>query len=457
MRFNALIALLIFLYSCNQKDEITLYGKILNPEITEIILEGTEFIESISLDADGLFSLTTKIPYNGIYILNINEGNNYVIYLENGFDLKINANTQDIENAIEFSGKGAKENNLRMELHHLKESVFGGSLEDWNTLSQLYSLPEEQFIDIHEKFKQATLEKITESNIKNKLFLELATKDTEHHLSKMYFYYPNYHRYFTTDDNMLLSDRFPTLDASYNLDDGASYQYSLAYRDLITAAFQEKIYEKDSETTPLERGFEYISTLKTPYIINSLLEDLSYEFKAERTLQQNYEKFLQYSSSDKFRENITNKYEKLKNLIEGMPSPTFDYENFAGGTSSLQDFKGKYVYIDVWATWCGPCIKEIPALQSIEKQYHGKNIDFISISIDQPAAKEKWKNMITDKNMSGVQLFADNAWESEFVVKYNIEGIPRFILIDTEGNIIQSDALRPSDPALVSLLDGMVL
>ena len=73
---------------------------------------------------------------------------------------------------------------------------------------------------------------------------------------------------------------------------------------------------------------------------------------------------------------------KFADLI-GKPSPAFeDYENYKGGTTSLADLKGKYVYVDVWATWCGPCIAEIPSLKKLEKQYHGKNIQFVSLSVD---------------------------------------------------------------------------
>ena len=67
-----------------------------------------------------------------------------------------------------------------------------------------------------------------------------------------------------------------------------------------------------------------------------------------------------------------------KEFPSGMPSPIFEnYENHKGGTTSLSDFKGKYVYVDVWATWCGPCKREIPSLKKVEAQYHGKNIAFV--------------------------------------------------------------------------------
>jgi len=153
---------------------------------------------------------------------------------------------------------------------------------------------------------------------------------------------------------------------------------------------------------------------------------------------------------------IESNYEKMhENMVrfaKGNPSPAFvNYENSKGGTTSLNDLKGKYVFIDVWATWCAPCKAEIPYLKTLEKKFHGKNIEFVSISVDKPEAHENWSQMVKNEALSGVQLFADNNFESEFVVEYGINSIPRFILIDPEGNIVDADADRPSNPKLKAL------
>ena len=153
---------------------------------------------------------------------------------------------------------------------------------------------------------------------------------------------------------------------------------------------------------------------------------------------------------------LTSNYERLakKTKLIGMPSPKFsNYENYKGGTTSLDDLKGKYVYVDVWATWCGPCKREIPYLKEVEKEFHGKNIEFVSISVDKIGAYEAWKKMIVDEKLGGIQLFAGD--DLEFVTGYNIEGIPRFILIDDKGNIVNPDAPRPSNPALKDLLNSL--
>ncbi len=150
--------------------------------------------------------------------------------------------------------------------------------------------------------------------------------------------------------------------------------------------------------------------------------------------------------------NYESMHETLTRLGKGKASPVFvNYENFKGGKTSLTDLKGKYVYLDIWATWCAPCKAEIPFLQALEKEYAGKNIEFVSISVDKPEAYETWKKMVADEQLGGVQLYADNNFESQFILDYGINAIPRFILIDTEGNIVDADAARPSDPKLKEL------
>lgn len=137
--------------------------------------------------------------------------------------------------------------------------------------------------------------------------------------------------------------------------------------------------------------------------------------------------------------------------LNGTNSPTFNYENHKGGTSKLEDFKGKYVYIDVWATWCGPCRAEIPHLKNLEQEMHDKNIEFVSISIDQQKDHDKWKKFVIEKQLGGVQLMADKE-DSDFIKSYKINSIPRFILLGPDGKIINADAPRPSSKDIKELL-----
>ena len=146
----------------------------------------------------------------------------------------------------------------------------------------------------------------------------------------------------------------------------------------------------------------------------------------------------------------------LNNALNNSMSSPFDYLNFKGGNTKLSDFKGKYVYIDVWATWCGPCIAEIPFLKKVEEKYEGKNIAFVSISVDVQKDFEKWKKFVKDIQLGGIQLFADKNWNSDFIKSFGINSIPRFILIDPSGKVVSADAARPSDSKLSEQLDALL-
>ena len=136
-------------------------------------------------------------------------------------------------------------------------------------------------------------------------------------------------------------------------------------------------------------------------------------------------------------------------------APNFDFENHAGGKTTLESLKGKYVYIDLWATWCGPCRAEIPFLKELEKSLHDKNIAFVSISTDSEKDHEKWRTFVKEKELSGIQLYADRA-NMDFIKAFNVNTIPRFILIDPTGNVVDADAARPSDPKLKEQLAGLL-
>ncbi|MGO4772748.1 TlpA family protein disulfide reductase [Flavobacterium sp. W22_SRS_FK3] len=216
----------------------------------------------------------------------------------------------------------------------------------------------------------------------------------------------------------------------------------LAQYALKTEKFQNEAFTKE------EAEFNtMLEAMKKSDLESIQNEKLDPEFQT--ALKNSMEQFNQYAFQA-YQSNVKT------NKLKGKPSPEFDYENYKGGKTKLSDLRGKYVYIDLWATWCGPCRAEIPFLQKIEEKYHGKNIEFVSISIDKAKDNDKWKKFVADKNLGGIQLFADKDWESEFVMSYGVTGIPRFILIDPNGNIVNPDADRPSSAELQTQLDALL-
>src|SRR5690606_15079694 len=150
------------------------------------------------------------------------------------------------------------------------------------------------------------------------------------------------------------------------------------------------------------------------------------------------------------------KYHKLEGMLEGNPAPVVVLQDTTGTDIPLAMLKGKYLYIDFWATWCGPCIAEMPALDTLQHDYADANIDFVSISVDKEKDKQKWKDFVAERQLKGVQVWVDEENSRVFTEAFNIKQIPRFVLLDPEGHIVNANAPRPSDKRIRQLLDKIL-
>lgn len=143
---------------------------------------------------------------------------------------------------------------------------------------------------------------------------------------------------------------------------------------------------------------------------------------------------------------------KLDDHSQGHAAIDFKFPDATGREVALSDFKGKVVYIDIWATWCGPCKGEIPHMAKLEEEFKDcADMVFLSVSIDKAKDKQKWLDMLKEKQMKGVQLFAGDRAD-DISGPYKVRGIPRFILVGKDGRIISGDAPRPSSTEIRPLL-----
>ena len=131
----------------------------------------------------------------------------------------------------------------------------------------------------------------------------------------------------------------------------------------------------------------------------------------------------------------------------GKPAPDFKLENLEGGQTSLSDFKGKVVYLDIWATWCRPCLEEMKKGKKLKEAFvDNKEVVFLYVSIDKEA--DKWRTYVKNNSIHGVHLISREGSEEKLLERYDVPYIPRFVLIDKEGNIVQYEAKPPSDATI---------
>jgi peroxiredoxin len=121
-------------------------------------------------------------------------------------------------------------------------------------------------------------------------------------------------------------------------------------------------------------------------------------------------------------------------LAEGTKFPDFEEKDLAGNTLSIAKYKGKVVLVDFWATWCGPCVAELPNVLKTYEAHHGQGFEIVGISLDKE--EQKLKDFIKAKNMTWAQYFDGKGWQSKLAGKYGVNSIPATYLLDGEGKII---------------------
>lgn len=436
--------IVVFTIACKKEsfDYTVLSGKIENTKSTELkIFKEGQSKGVIKIANDGTFVDTLNME-GEIYLVLGNVST--IIYALNGADLTINADANNFPNSVVITGQKSGMSNYIV----AKSKI---NLEDRNNAQQLYSLEEAEFMLAAKQKMTDMLSQLEEVNDAPYSLIELEKKSLKASYTYSLINYPNYHMYYTQNKNYKPSEEMQSAMADFTENDGELYAYSNAYKSVIKGNNYQKGLDilNAREVNSLEmgkilhaKGFE-VENIREDLLFDAVKSSLALAHNKEEL----YTEYMEVAKDEKNRAKLTEIYEQASKLDKGNPSPKFvDYENYSGETSSLDDFKGKYVYIDVWATWCRPCKNEIPHLQKMEKKYHGKNIVFVSISVDNENKKESWKKMIAEEQMGGVQLFASN---TKFMKDYAIRGIPRFILIDPEGNIVNKNAPRPSDPKLV--------
>lgn len=295
-------------------------------------------------------------------------------------------------------------------------------------------------------------------------------------------------------DSIVISNRRLKYKKVIKVDEQGNFKDTLKTKNHFYTLFDGKEYA----TLFLKKGYELHLTLDTKmfdetltfsgkgaeesnFLIKSALmqeqffKDDSLYFKPKENLEEklreyhiSFSTFLKGTESEdtlflkeqdknikKFKKYVNKAYENKKyiltNLKKGALAPSFsNYKDVSEKNVSLSDFKGKYVYINFWATWCGFCKTEIPALKKVAEEYENKNIAFLGVSVDPKKFLDKWKKMVAKEKLPGTQVHYNQ--DKNFTKAYRISGIPRFVLIDPNGNIVMAEAPRPSDPKFKEVL-----
>lgn len=460
---------ILFLVSCGEKkvepeEYLVLSGKVENFRKRKIELSNNyDFEKEIRFDRKKKTFVDTLRNFTpGHYTIKVGRRQiklylSSVKNLQENIEILVDAKKRTVDPV--FKGTNASINTYLAEREKKSNLLLGN-------IRKLYSLNEDEFLSKMDEFKSSLVELAEASNLPAE-YLANEKNNTHYQFALAIKNYQNFHRIVYGDDEFVVSDNFPNdIPNKVSFDSSKDYTFSNWYRDLIKRRLDDIANSKKKGNDNFDFDLAYLETVHTEVndslVKNHLIHSAATEsITYTSNLNEYFKKYMNYSTNADNKKEIQGLYNKLKLTAKGQPSPKFNnLEDYKGKKVSLDDLtgKGKYVYIDVWATWCSFCKKEIPLLKRFEQQFHDKNIEFVSLNVDKAANKEKWKQTIVDREMGGVQLFAGKTEKQlQFTQDYLIKGLPRFILIDPDGNIVSANAPRPSDgDKLITLLEDLL-
>jgi len=481
----SLFCLGICMIGCDQKkgipsNRIVVAGTILNFKDTSTIFsyDVYEFLSTIQkpvvkISPDGSFKMTIesarplkgffsfgRVPFMYNFDIKLVNGKDsslsvesadfrmVYLWLEPGDSLTMNLDVEKINETLSFKGIGTVNNDFVNQ----EENEFGSYkhkfLENYYNIT--YRQPDD-YTMVTDQLKQEKIKYLNEyaaihplsSSLINVYFTEYITGAVTSRI-----YYPGGHAGFNNGKEAVLPPGYFSFMDSVKISDQIGDK-GIGYFYFLSAYLHKKYDLAGSGNNGKVDFYEYVKT--------QLPGPIAYEFMAY-ALARDFRKglYVEFGKNCPYpdiAQLVKKKYRHLEGMLEGNPAPDFTLPDVNGKMVTLKELRGKYLYIDFWATWCGPCVKEIPSLKKTEEEYQGRNIRFMSISYDKASDHEKWRTYAIDNKLTGIQLIADDSTRLLLNKTFNIDLIPRFLLLDPQGNIVSANAPRPSSPKLKELFN----
>jgi peroxiredoxin len=467
---TTILLITALLASCKPEPKVTclISGTVKNATDKEIRLTVGTRTDTLKLNADGTFSKEIGVTKPSDAVL---QGTKLyaALFLTPGKDLGITVDGQDFNKDLTFTGTLSAENEFI-----LKKS--DGEQAKYERLNAAYRSPytPADFKRIRDSIRLADLDFLAKyTNPKGTL--DPVFTDRQKTVIEFGYYgdlnnYPMMSGYYNPEKPVIPADWYSFLDGvvldNPSLLDISEAKYFIQSYVNAQAIKASGVPEEKAYNNPEVRKatFKYlIENFKNPEFFNLLaFESLktTIDSQGPAGLDETISEYMAKSTDEANKSALKELVDGWATMAPGQPAPVFNLPDQDGKMVSLTDFAGKYVFIDYWATWCGPCLGEIPAYKQLIADYSGKNIAFISISVDKD--KAAWEKMVKEGapdranpgqtiSMTWMQLHDAVRYNKIWLVKF----IPTFVLIDPQGKIVDSRAKRPSDPELRNQLDAL--
>ncbi len=463
MKKTTLLLAAIIMAACSGPihDQVHLSGKVYNPAEEEAeVFYYTDFITNnmesvvVPIGEDGMFDAVLPLPEAAYVYVSI-APRTVRMYLKPGASVDLTFDAGDMDEIPNISGDFEKENTF----------LFAYNQEVGRTYSQsaMFAKMRESkpsdlkaFVDEVCTEKQSFLEDFLNNNELDQDFVR------QFQTNILYEKYSNLLQYGAYYDMLFPGDDAPELPDDYYdfLEEAADFRDehtdSRSYVGFLMGYLGHKLdvlaASGEDASSALVR-FNLANDLFTGksrdmVLAQQVISGLSFgDFDDGVSL---YVRFTELDIADDILAIVHKEYEDAMTLAPGREAPGFTLTDINGDEVALADFLGKVVYLDFWASWCGPCIQQIPHAKELKKRMADQeDLVFLYISVD--TDEEAWRKMVADREIEGVHVNVPG-FSHEVPQSYNLRGVPTFYVIGRDGKIFDNRPPRPSGETIDEVL-----
>lgn len=447
------------------KDDFSIKGTITNPLADSVTISYPDYGENWldfsmhvvneKLDKNGNFLVTLPLPHNYTPITIQNGEQATEIYASPGDKLAMTVDAADFDNTVKYAGIGMKP---AVANFMAKYVLTYGLVNNFHSAANKLNAKE-----------PAEFEKsITELVHRELNFLVENSAGLPQSFIEFWNAYYEYSKY-----NKMLSYAFMHEVAkkkSYDVGEIPAENYTVVRK--VPAKFNDDLmyilpyrnYVDDyyDQLLSAERANKAKSDAGSAYLHNDKVLELSRQHmpaKSEEYVFANhiytmvrhapmarteylFNTFNTRYDDSKYAKYLSAMIEQRKRLSIGAPAIDFTVNDVDGNKIKLSELKGKVVYIDFWASWCGPCIAQFKYTKKIKEHFAGKDVVFVYVSIDEN--EEAWQKAKEKYELTGLHTRVDG-WKAKLAEDYGVRGVPSYFLVDREGKFAAEDTPRPSN------------
>lgn len=473
MRKLWIVVLLLGLFGCGGPDgknvEITGVVDNLGEQEIEIqyykdLLLNTPESFMVPVSADGSF--TMRFPLERGEFLYVRTARRSIhLYVRPGTRLHLTFDAEDRDQKPAVNGELAAESQFLVDFNFYIEREYGTGL----TVNKASEMNADEFIqytdDVYDK-KHSFLDQYQSDHSLDEEFAGIMNANIRYEKYRLLLEYPLYYAYFNRLDESpdMPSGYYTFLDRAMDLDQDqvSMHMRSRGYVSFLSSYLNHLVGDRNEEEQEGKSYFEvqyavskdnFTGESRDFVLAQTMISALNFDvFDISSRL---YEDFLQTSGRGEFRDLVLAEYATIQLLAPGNPAPDFSGVDIEGNPISLSDYRGQVVYLDFWASWCGPCMREMPFAKELKRKMANQHdLVFMYVSID--TDEEAWRNTVALHGIDGVHLNFSGTLEGAPKL-YNVKGVPSFYIIGRDGKIYDNRAPRPSSPETLGTLMAALL